>query len=219
MLAEAGKRGLKVIMVLADNWYKTNGIDQYVEWGGSSKHQDFFTSGYIRSLYKNNIAFLAKRVNPLTGVKYADDTTIMAWNVANEGTQGRGEALGQRRAADWALWSAASAGALICTPRETKHTASIARPQPAARAAAMARCRTGACAVRPACSAPTLTALQCPRISDVCSFIKSVAPNHLVRPRPQTRRLSSNARDSPLHLLRLAWATRAFTALIPVAQP
>lgn len=84
VLAEAGKRGLKVIMVLADNWYKTNGIDNYVEWGGSSKHQDFFTSGYIRQLYKNNIAFLAKRVNPLTGVRYADDTTIMAWNVANE---------------------------------------------------------------------------------------------------------------------------------------
>jgi len=39
VLAEAGKRGLRVILVLADNWYKTNGIDNYVQWGGSNKHQ------------------------------------------------------------------------------------------------------------------------------------------------------------------------------------
>ena len=46
--------------------------------------QDFFTSPSIRTLYKNNIAFLAHRVNTYNGKRYADDSTIMAWNVANE---------------------------------------------------------------------------------------------------------------------------------------
>lgn len=39
VVAEAGKRNLKLILVVADNWYPSNGIDEYVKWGGASKHQ------------------------------------------------------------------------------------------------------------------------------------------------------------------------------------
>jgi mannan endo-1,4-beta-mannosidase len=61
--------------------------------GGSSKHQDFFTSAAIKSLYKQHISFMAARVNSINGRKYADDPTIMAWNLANEARcQGCGSA-------------------------------------------------------------------------------------------------------------------------------
>jgi hypothetical protein len=151
-----------------------------VEWGGSNKHQDFFTSGHIRSLYKNNIAFLAKRVNPLTGVKYADDTTIMAWNVANEG----------------ALWEHPSAlpgrlsAPIDCTP--------TARCQGCGNGPMQNWCVRVCLCPLPRGRAHAHHVLQWRRISDVCSFIKSVAPNHLVRPR---RLCEASLSGSPQRML------------------
>ncbi len=59
--------------------YPTGGIDSFVKLGGSSKHQDFFTSAAIKQLYKQHITFMANRVNSINGRKYSEDPTIMAW--------------------------------------------------------------------------------------------------------------------------------------------
>ena len=44
---EARIRGLKVIVVFADNWYPTGGVMNYVQWvkGDSGTRYDFFTDG------------------------------------------------------------------------------------------------------------------------------------------------------------------------------
>ena len=108
VMDEAHKRGLKIIWVLADNWcarllpppvpapasaantyaihvashrYPTGGIDSFVKMGGASKHQEFFSNGAVKALYKKHIAFITGRVNSINGRKYADDATIMAWCV------------------------------------------------------------------------------------------------------------------------------------------
>ena len=81
VMDEAHKRGLKIIWVLADNWYPTGGIDSFVKMGGASKHQEFFTNSAVKALYKKHIAFITGRVNSINGRKYSDDATIMAWCV------------------------------------------------------------------------------------------------------------------------------------------
>ena len=81
VMDEAHKRGLKIIWVLADNWYPTGGIDSFVKMGGASKHQDFFTNSAVKALYKKHIAFVTGRTNSINGRKYSDDATIMAWCV------------------------------------------------------------------------------------------------------------------------------------------
>ena len=93
VMDEAHKRGLKIVWVLADNWYPVGGIDSFVKMGGASKHQDFFSNTKVKELYKQHISFIANRVNSINGRKYADDPTIMAWNLANEARcQGCGDA-------------------------------------------------------------------------------------------------------------------------------
>lgn len=86
IMDEAGKRGIKIIWVLADNWYEIGGIDSYVKWaeGEDATHEDFFTSPDAIQLYKDNIAFIANRENTINGKVYKEDPTIMAWNIANE---------------------------------------------------------------------------------------------------------------------------------------
>ena len=81
VMDEAHKRGLKIIWVLADNWYPTGGIDAFVKMGGASKHQDFFTNSAVKALYKKHIAFVTGRTNSINGRKYSEDATIMAWCV------------------------------------------------------------------------------------------------------------------------------------------
>lgn len=47
VLDEAKKRGLKVVIVLADNWYDTGGVMNYVKWvkGDKGTREDFYTNG------------------------------------------------------------------------------------------------------------------------------------------------------------------------------
>jgi len=80
IIAEAGKRGLKLVFAFADNWYDVGGVPQYAQWSGTG---DFFSDEAMQ-LYKDNMQAIATRKNSITGVAYKDDPTIMAWNLANE---------------------------------------------------------------------------------------------------------------------------------------
>ena len=44
----------------------------------------FYTADAPCQAYKNYVQMLAERVNTITGVKYADDPTILAWELCNE---------------------------------------------------------------------------------------------------------------------------------------
>lgn len=95
VLEAARRRGLKVIVVLANRWGDYGGVPQYLEWTGLSAlaqralGQDqalarFFDDASARAEYLAHAARVVTRVNALTGVAYRDDPTIMAWELINE---------------------------------------------------------------------------------------------------------------------------------------
>lgn len=81
---KAGREGIKLIIPFTNNWSDFGGMDQYVRWAGLTHHDDFYTSATIRAWFKDYIAHLLNHVNPLTGLAYKDDPTVMAWELANE---------------------------------------------------------------------------------------------------------------------------------------
>lgn len=84
VVAEAGKRKLKLILPLVNNWNEFGGMNQYVRWRGGQYHDDFYTDTTIKSWYKAWISHLLNRKNSITGIRYKDDPTIMMWELANE---------------------------------------------------------------------------------------------------------------------------------------
>ncbi|WP_204002221.1 cellulase family glycosylhydrolase [Virgisporangium aurantiacum] len=84
VLASAKRHGIKLIIPLTNNWNDFGGMDQYVRWAGGSYHDDFYTNATIKGWYKDWISHVLNRVNPLTGVAYKDDPTVMAWELGNE---------------------------------------------------------------------------------------------------------------------------------------
>ncbi|HSK97235.1 MAG TPA: cellulase family glycosylhydrolase, partial [Euzebyales bacterium] len=94
-IAEAGERGLKLVLPLTNNWSDFGGIDQYVRWLETAQagtpeareqyyHDDFYTDPQIRQWFKDWIRALLTRENTYTGVTYAEDPTIMLWELGNE---------------------------------------------------------------------------------------------------------------------------------------
>jgi mannan endo-1,4-beta-mannosidase len=86
LIAESGKRGLRLIIAFLDFWAFTGGAQQMRAWYGSQdKSRFFFEDPRTKRDYRNWISHVVERVNPLTGLAYRDDPTIMAWNLMNEG--------------------------------------------------------------------------------------------------------------------------------------
>ncbi|GGM48378.1 cellulase family glycosylhydrolase [Dactylosporangium sucinum] len=84
VLKSARDHGLKLVVPLTNNWSAFGGMDQYVRWRGGTHHDQFYTDPVIRGWYRDWIAHVLNRTNSLTGVKYKDDPTVMAWELANE---------------------------------------------------------------------------------------------------------------------------------------
>jgi mannan endo-1,4-beta-mannosidase len=84
VIYRAGQLGLKLVIPFVNNWTDFGGIDQYVAWLGGQYHDQFYTDPTIRGWYEAWISHLLERVNPLTGVAYKDDPTILAWELGNE---------------------------------------------------------------------------------------------------------------------------------------
>ena len=81
---KAGSLGLKLIVVLTNNWHAFGGIDQYNTWYGLERHHEFFTDVRTRAAYRAWVEHLITRTNSLSGLPYRDDPTIFAWELANE---------------------------------------------------------------------------------------------------------------------------------------
>jgi mannan endo-1,4-beta-mannosidase len=93
LIAEARKRHLRLIVVFLDFWAYTGGAQQMRAWYGSwDKSGFFFRDSRTKRDYRTWISHVVQRVNPLTGLAYRDDPTIMAWELMNEGNA-RPEAL------------------------------------------------------------------------------------------------------------------------------
>ncbi|MEH2562040.1 mannan endo-1,4-beta-mannosidase [Bradyrhizobium sp. AZCC 2289] len=86
LIAEAGKRRLKLIIAFLDFWSYTGGAQQMRAWYGSpDKSGFFFQDPRTKQDYRTWVSHVVQRVNTLTGLAYRDDPTIMAWELMNEG--------------------------------------------------------------------------------------------------------------------------------------
>ncbi|KAJ3081712.1 hypothetical protein HK102_002180 [Quaeritorhiza haematococci] len=85
----AKDRGMRLVIPLVNNWKNYGGMDAYVKGlAGNTQqqqfHDQFYTDPKIKDAYKNYVRTVVTRMNPLTGLRYSEDPTIMAWEVANE---------------------------------------------------------------------------------------------------------------------------------------
>jgi mannan endo-1,4-beta-mannosidase len=80
----ARQHHVRLILTLADNWaYYNGGKLTYTGWRGVAENQ-FFSDPTVINDYLTFIDHVVTHVNPLTGLSYRDDPTIMAWETGNE---------------------------------------------------------------------------------------------------------------------------------------
>jgi mannan endo-1,4-beta-mannosidase len=108
LLAEMATRDMVAVVYLNNYWVWSGGMAQYVSWFDSeplpnpfleeySWHEfmdfsaRFYTHSEANAAYRDYIAMLVDRENTFTGVRYRDDPTVMAWQLANEPRPGEGE--------------------------------------------------------------------------------------------------------------------------------
>ncbi len=95
MIKEASDRDIRLIIPLVNNWNEYGGMCKYNSWcnisgtcnplaDNSGTHDQFYTNICTRQTYKDYVSYVLNRVNYYTGVKYKDDPTILAWELANE---------------------------------------------------------------------------------------------------------------------------------------
>jgi mannan endo-1,4-beta-mannosidase len=93
VLARAREENVRLIVVLGNRWRDHGGLPQYARWAGIPGRYDNLMSSElaatlanprVRELYFEHIERVVSRVNGETGVAYADDPTIFAWEIFNE---------------------------------------------------------------------------------------------------------------------------------------
>ncbi|MFD7989115.1 cellulase family glycosylhydrolase [Kitasatospora indigofera] len=90
---KAGELGLRLVLPLVNNWPDYGGMQQYVNWflglpddsyGEGVNHDRFYTDKAVKDCYKAYAKFVIRRRNRYTGLRYCDDPTVMAFELANE---------------------------------------------------------------------------------------------------------------------------------------
>jgi mannan endo-1,4-beta-mannosidase len=90
---KAGTLGIRLVMVLTNNWHNYGGMQQYVKWflgladdsyGDAVNHDRFYTNADIKKAYKAYARHVITRRNRYTGLPYNEDPAIMTFELANE---------------------------------------------------------------------------------------------------------------------------------------
>lgn len=105
VIAEAGRRGLKLQLALTNYWEEYGGMVQYVKWAherrgpsrlsqgvssmselppGPPSADDFYDNPDCQRMFHKYIKDMLMRVNTITGMQYREDPTIHSWDIANE---------------------------------------------------------------------------------------------------------------------------------------
>jgi mannan endo-1,4-beta-mannosidase len=100
LLAEMNKRNMKAVLFLSNNWEWSGGFLQYLNWNGLiadsvlrrrlnwNEYRDyvskFYTCTACQEDYNKQLLFVLNHTNSISGKKYKDDPSIMAWEIANE---------------------------------------------------------------------------------------------------------------------------------------
>ena len=84
-LARAREHGMKVIITLVGDCATCTlgGIGQYLAWEKKTNPLDFFTDPALIAAYEKHVDAVLSHKNALTGVRYKDDPTILAWENCN----------------------------------------------------------------------------------------------------------------------------------------
>ena len=96
-VAAAGRRGLRLVLPLVNNWPDYGGMAQYVSWilglpddsygdsdGRTTNHDRFYTDATIRNCYRSWARHFVNHRNTYAGLRYNADPTIAAFELANE---------------------------------------------------------------------------------------------------------------------------------------
>ena len=99
LLAEMGKRQMKAVLYLNNSWEWSGGYGFYLEHAGYGRAPRPEQAGYeafmrhvaqfadspeAQQLFFDYVRFIVSRTNRYTQTAYADDPTIMAWQIGNE---------------------------------------------------------------------------------------------------------------------------------------
>lgn len=99
LLSEMARRDMRAVLYLNNAWEWSGGYSAYLQWVKGGRTVNSATDGYPRfmeycsqfvendsakSLFYDHVRNIVSRTNSITGQKYVDDPTIMAWQVANE---------------------------------------------------------------------------------------------------------------------------------------
>ncbi|MEW4925537.1 cellulase family glycosylhydrolase [Algibacter sp. 2305UL17-15] len=83
MLALASEYKIRVIIPLVNNWEWMGGRPNYADFRDKDK-DEFWTDKKLIKDFKKTIKYVLNRTNTVTGIKYKNDKTIMAWESGNE---------------------------------------------------------------------------------------------------------------------------------------
>jgi mannan endo-1,4-beta-mannosidase len=107
MLDEMSQRNMRAVLFLTNYWEWSGGMTSYLDWADSSTFVDPDRDGWDRymdyagsfganaraqAMFRDHIRRIVQRVNTVNGRRYADDPTIMAWQLAIHCTWSRPEA-------------------------------------------------------------------------------------------------------------------------------
>lgn len=100
VLAEIAKRGMTAVIVLSNFWEWSGGLQtllyratgQYIDMGDPAHPWPAFADATAKvyanpdaiAFYRDHVRSLLARRNSITGITYAEDPAIMAWQLANE---------------------------------------------------------------------------------------------------------------------------------------
>lgn len=100
VLHEMGKRDLKAVVFLSNNWEWSGGFQQYLIWNGRVPEElrtrklnwdeqrdvvsQFYDCAPCTEAYAKQVRLLLDRVNRYSKKRYIEDPAIMAWELANE---------------------------------------------------------------------------------------------------------------------------------------
>lgn len=81
----AHDRGIRLIFTLAGDCAdcEGGGIGEYMRAGATKDFTAFFTNPAVIAAFEKHIAAILSHTNPLTGIAYKDDPTILAWENCN----------------------------------------------------------------------------------------------------------------------------------------